>query len=246
MGGDLVAASEGIPGRGTSFRLSVPLQVAGPEDVPEVRRRLRPRAVRLAPDQPRRRLLVVDDSEPSRLLLVRILTGLGFEVESATNGLEGLRTWESWRPHLIWMDMRMPVMDGHEATQRIKATTQGQATTVIALTASVFEDQRVLVLSEGCDDFVRKPVRLEDIEDRLVKYLGVRFLYEEVLPPVPRGPTCRCGLRRGDACAGLEECSLPGGHTRRSRAGAGVDRGDTPATFRPGRYPCRARRQLRL
>jgi CheY-like chemotaxis protein len=76
------------------------------------------------------------------------------------------------------MDMRMPVMDGHEATKRIKATTKGQATVIIALTASAFEEERAVILSEGCDDFLRKPFREEEIYDKLAKHLGVRFIYE--------------------------------------------------------------------
>jgi CheY-like chemotaxis protein len=78
------------------------------------------------------------------------------------------------------MDLRMPVMDGYEATKRIKMTARGQATVIVALTASAFEQDRALVLSEGCDDFVRKPFRDEEIYDMLTKHLGVRFVYEEM------------------------------------------------------------------
>jgi CheY-like chemotaxis protein len=103
----------------------------------------------------------------------------GFEVREAANGLEATEAWEAWNPHLIWMDMRMPVMDGHEATQRIKALPQGQSTIIVALTATAFEEDREAILLEGCDDFVRKPFRKEVIYDMLAKHLGVRFVYEE-------------------------------------------------------------------
>ncbi|MDH4138848.1 MAG: response regulator, partial [Anaerolineae bacterium] len=89
----------------------------------------------------------------------------------------------------IWMDMRMPVMDGYEATRRIKATTKGQATVIIALTATAFEEDRERILSEGCDDFVRKPFREDEIFDKLAKHLGVRFVYEEQAPPATAQPT---------------------------------------------------------
>jgi CheY-like chemotaxis protein len=78
------------------------------------------------------------------------------------------------------MDMRMPVMDGYEATRRIKATAKGRATTIVALTATAFEEDRERVLSVGCDDFVRKPFREDEIFDTLTKHLGVRFVYEKI------------------------------------------------------------------
>jgi CheY-like chemotaxis protein len=77
------------------------------------------------------------------------------------------------------MDMRMPVMDGYEATRRIKATTQGQATVIIALTASALEDDRTVSLSEGCDDYLRKPFQGAELFALLSRHLGVRFVYED-------------------------------------------------------------------
>ena len=131
----------------------------------------------LEPGQPSYRILIVEDRLENRRLLVKLLEPIGFEVREAVNGQEGVEIWEAWDPHLVWMDMRMPVMDGYEATKRIKSTTKGQATVVVALTASVFEEQRTVVLSAGCDDFVRKPFRDKDIFDVLHRHLGVRFLY---------------------------------------------------------------------
>ncbi|MEO0971221.1 MAG: response regulator [Cyanobacteria bacterium J06639_18] len=78
------------------------------------------------------------------------------------------------------MDMRMPVMDGYTATQKIKATTKGQATAILALTASIFEEERAVVLSTGCDDFLRKPFREAEIFDAMQKHLGVRYIYEDL------------------------------------------------------------------
>jgi len=85
------------------------------------------------------------------------------------------------------MDIRMPVMDGLEATRHIKATAQGQNTIIVALTASSFKEERENILSEGCDDFIRKPARETDILDTLTKHLNIRFIYQDVeLGSVPQ------------------------------------------------------------
>jgi CheY-like chemotaxis protein len=120
----------------------------------------------------------VDDKPLNRQLFVKLLTPLGFAVKEACNGQEAINLWQEWNPHLIWMDMRMPVMDGYEATRRIKSTTQGQAVAVIALTASVFEEEKAVVLSAGCDDFVRKPFREVEIFDMMSKHIGVQYIYD--------------------------------------------------------------------
>ena len=99
-------------------------------------------------------------------------------MREAANGEEAIAIWDEWEPHLIWMDMRMPVMDGYEATKYIKSTTKGNATAIIALTASVLEEEKAIVLSAGCDDFLRKPFKEQTIFDSLTKHLGVQFIYE--------------------------------------------------------------------
>ena len=76
----------------------------------------------------------------------------------------------------------MPVMDGYEATKRIKATTKGQTTAIIALTASMLEEECAITLSAGCDDFLRKPFREQEMFDLLTKHLGARFVYEDDTP----------------------------------------------------------------
>ena len=182
MGGDLTVASAGMPGQGSCFTLSVPVRVVTALSQLVQQPLLRQRAIGLEPGQPVYRLLVVDDRAESRKLLADLLTQWGFAVRMAENGAEALQVWEEWAPHVIWMDMRMPVMDGHEATRRIKATPQGQATVVVALTASVFAAQRAAVLADGCDDFVGKPFRAEQIVDCLVRHLGVRMVYADGAP----------------------------------------------------------------
>jgi CheY-like chemotaxis protein len=133
----------------------------------------------LASDQPIYKILTVDDKSVNRQLLVKLLEPFGFEVKEASNGQEAIAIWEEWEPHLIFMDMRMPIMDGYEATKYIKATTKGNATAVIALTASVLEEEKAIVLSAGCDDFLRKPFKEQVIFDALTKHLGVQYIYEQ-------------------------------------------------------------------
>jgi len=195
MGGDITvkSSSQSSPpggrkgGQGSLFKFDVQVGLVDAAEI-QVAQPTR-RVLGLEPNQRAAdggpyRLLVAEDKETNRQLLVRLLTGLGlppmgFEVKEAANGQKALEIWERWEPHLIWMDMRMPVVDGYEATRRIKATTKGQATVIIALTASAFEEDRERVLAEGCDDFVRKPFRENEIYDMLAKHLRVRFVYDE-------------------------------------------------------------------
>jgi CheY-like chemotaxis protein len=175
MGGNIVVESE--VGHGSIFKVDVQITIVRASDVPgeEVPRKV----LALAPDQPIYRILVVEDRDASRKLLIKLLQPLGFDVRGASNGKKGVELWEKWDPHLIWMDMRMPVMDGYEATKLIKATVKGQATAVIALTASAFEEDRASILASGCDDFLRKPFRESEIFEMLEKHLGLAFIYEE-------------------------------------------------------------------
>ncbi|HEY9705748.1 MAG TPA: response regulator, partial [Allocoleopsis sp.] len=89
-------------------------------------------------------MITVDDKPVNCQLLMRLLEPLGFEVKEAGNGQESIEIWEKWQPHLIFMDMRMPIMDGYEATKYIKSTTKGNATAIIALTASVLEEEKAI------------------------------------------------------------------------------------------------------
>ena len=188
MGGELVLASplasdaEG-GGPGSIFRVDVPAALVDASAVEESRPISR--VIGLEPDQPVYRLLVVEDDWANRRLLVQLLTPLGFEVREAVNGKEAFEIWDSWDPSLILMDMRMPVMDGYEATRRIKSTTKGQATVIVALTASALEDDRAVILSEGCDGLIRKPFREAELFETLAKQLGVRFVYQDQPPVAP-------------------------------------------------------------
>ncbi|MEB3885035.1 PAS domain S-box protein [Lyngbya sp. CCY1209] len=175
MGGEMQVKSE--LGRGTIFRFDIQAEVAeSTAEKPEI---ATGRAIALAENQPDYRILIVDDNWTNRKLVVKLLKPLGFQIREAENGREAIAIWEEWEPHLIFMDMRMPVMDGYEATQFIKRHLKGQATVIVALTASALQQEKSIVLSAGCDDFVRKPFRVERLFETMAKHLGVRFIYEK-------------------------------------------------------------------
>jgi two-component system sensor histidine kinase ChiS len=175
LGGDLTVNSD--LGRGSIFALELPIRIVDPAIVPDENHNVR--AVGIQSEQPTYRLLVVDDKAVNRELLIKLLNPMGFEIQEAKDGQEAIDIWEQWNPHLIWMDMRMPVMDGYEATRYIKSTTKGQATVIIALTASALEEDRVIILSEGCDAYIRKPFHENELFEALRKHLGVKFIYEK-------------------------------------------------------------------
>ncbi|MFP5270525.1 GAF domain-containing protein [Coleofasciculus sp.] len=177
MGGTIAVSS--ILSQGTTFQFTIKINPAQAADI-EIQQSKR--VISLAPNQPSYRILIADDKWESRVLLVNLIAPMGFEVQEAENGWQAVERWQSWEPHLIWMDMRMPVMDGYEATRRIRQSLQGQATVIIALTASVFDKQRSVVLSAGCDDFVSKPFREEVIFEKMAQHLGVRYLYAQAEP----------------------------------------------------------------
>ncbi len=132
------------------------------------------------------RVLVADDIEDNRELLVQILEPVGFEVRLATDGAEAVREFVRWRPHLILMDLRMPVMDGHEAIRQIRASLGGPAVKIIAVTASVIDENRAGVLAGGADDFMGKPFHEAKLFGKIQAHLGVEYLYREEVAPVPQ------------------------------------------------------------
>ncbi|MFB2939177.1 PAS domain S-box protein [Aerosakkonemataceae cyanobacterium BLCC-F154] len=175
MGGEITVESQLGIGSIFTFNIFAKLASKTTENISLNTRQV----ICLEPNQPTYRLLVVEDIKENRQLLVKLLVPLGFEVREAENGQEAVTIWQSWQPHLIWMDMRMPVMDGYEATRQIKAHPQGKNTVIIALTASVFEEQQPAILKAGCNDFMPKPFRSEVLLEKIAKYLGVRYIYAD-------------------------------------------------------------------
>ena len=175
MGGKISVQS--VLGKGTIFRCFVQANVVATEPLLSQRKSSLP-IISLASNQPQYRILIVEDKWENRQLLIRLLEPLGFQVKEAVNGKEGVKLWAKWQPHLILMDMQMPVMNGYQAVKKIKQESKRQATKIIALTASALKQERNIILSVGCDDYVRKPFRQEELLTKIEEHLGVDFLYQ--------------------------------------------------------------------
>jgi two-component system sensor histidine kinase/response regulator len=176
MGGTIHVIS--APGKGSLFGFDADLPLAEGTGLSLTRK-----VTDLEPGQ-EFRILVVDDISENRRLLVVLLESVGFDVRGASNGAEAIDLWRSWRPDFIWMDMRMPGIDGPAATRTIRdeeraMSTGRRPTKIVGLTASAFESDREEFLRCGLDDFVPKPFREATIFEKLAEHLGVRYLYAD-------------------------------------------------------------------
>ncbi len=188
LGGKLDVTSQ--VGRGSTFRLEIPLKEG---DEASVRTRLAPRRVTaLEPGQPAIRVLVADDQEDNRAFLGALLGAVGFEVRSVDDGAKAVREFEAWRPPLILMDIRMPVMTGREAIGRIRGQSGGAAVKIIAVTAGAFQEDRQEAIEAGADDYISKPFREEALLEKIQALLGVRYQYvgedSPAILPAPSPP----------------------------------------------------------
>jgi signal transduction histidine kinase/DNA-binding response OmpR family regulator len=208
LGGELTVDSK--PGQGSTFSVTLPVKSVRAEDVSE--KAAAQHIVALEPNQraadgSRYRILLVDDQQDNRQVLLKILQALGpqtkesdegFELQEAENGWQAVEIWKTWQPHLIFMDIRMPVMDGYEAIKHIRTLERQRAEArsqepelptspsfpvapvrIIALTASPFEREKADILKVGCDAYIRKPFRESTLFEMLAQYLNVRYVYAE-------------------------------------------------------------------
>lgn len=176
MGGALSVKS--TLGKGSLFLIDLPLNAANAADIELSEEAVKGQVTGLAPGQAVYRILIADDQLENQLLLGKLMEAINFPVKMVGNGAEAVERFLDWQPHLVWMDRRMPMMDGIEATRRIRELPGGKAVKIVAVTASAFIEQRDELLNAGMDDFVRKPYRFNDIYDCLSRLLGVQYLYE--------------------------------------------------------------------
>ena len=176
MGGNLTVKSQ--PGRGSTFAFNLPVKHATsvifkPSHSYENHRHVKG----LAPGQSVPRILIVEDHLDTQQLMVKLLSSIGLNVRSVDNGQAAVDFCKYWSPHLVFMDMRLPVMDGVAATRLIK--TQFPAPVVIALTAQTFENEKHQAYAAGCDDFVRKPFLEQELWHKIAEHLNLVFLYDD-------------------------------------------------------------------
>lgn len=175
MGGDITLSSQ--VGKGSIFVIDLPLK-EGEAQAVEAKGKAR-HVLRLQPGQPVCRVLIADDIEDNRQLLAQLLAAVGFEVRLATNGADAVKQFEEWRPHLILMDFRMPVMDGHEAIRRIREMAGGKEPKIIAVTASAMDDNRQDLMEIGADDFIGKPFREAELFHKIHTHVRVEYEYAD-------------------------------------------------------------------
>ena len=186
MGGTI--AVESTPGKGSIFRVELPFKRVDKVDLPK-ESSSKDEILGLAPNQQEYRVLIVEDQLENQLLLSNLMKNIGIPFKVADNGEQALSLFLDWHPHLIWMDRRMPVMDGIEATKRIRALPGGKDVKIVAVTASAFTEQRDEMLKAGMDDFVPKPYRFNEIYECLTRQLGVQYVYAEAQPTEDTGAT---------------------------------------------------------
>ncbi len=173
MGGDLRVSSE--LGTGSVFSFEVDAGRGLGDAVPS--KSAVQRVIGLKPGTAPTRIAIVDDKKYNRQLLAKLLATVGFEVREAADGQEALALLSEWRPALMLMDMRMPVMDGYEATRRIKAMPDGGNTLIVGVTASAFEEKKNEVLAAGVDGFLAKPFKEEQLFGVIHDLLGIEYEY---------------------------------------------------------------------
>jgi PAS domain S-box-containing protein len=175
MGGEISVASE--VNKGSTFHFEIPVKEAQKSDFDAIVPKKR--VIGLAPDQKIPRILVAEDNKQNRDLIVTLLETVGFQVKEAINGKDAVRLAQEWRPHFVWMDIRMPELDGIQAVQMIRTSMPDNPPVLAALTAQAVKEDQEIFLKEGFDACVHKPFREDEIFGIMSHYLGVKYIYED-------------------------------------------------------------------
>jgi CheY-like chemotaxis protein len=172
MGGELTVNS--TVNQGSRFTIRLPTTSVDNNDINHHKKNER-NVISIVQGQAEIRILIVEDSTQNRLLLGAILRRVGLKYREAVNGQEAIEVFKQWQPDLIWMDMRMPVKDGYQATAEIRRLPRGDQVKIIALTASAFKEEQPQIIDAGCDDLLLKPYKPQQIYSMLSQQLGMKF-----------------------------------------------------------------------
>jgi signal transduction histidine kinase/ActR/RegA family two-component response regulator len=212
LGGEITVSS--TMGHGSLFRVVLPVEPAQ-EAVPSAKAARR--IAGLAPGEVAPRLLVVDDNDENRDVLLRLLDAIGFQVRGLADGAAAVAEFATWEPGLVLLDARMPGLDGLRAARQIKDTPRGASTPVLIVSAGALDETRAAVVAAGADGFLRKPFREAELLAEIARLTGVRYRYRDDDVRAEAGPP-------GDAgrSPGLAPGALPAELASALRAAAAV------------------------
>lgn len=174
MGGSI--ALESVENRGTTVFVTLPVCIGDHIELSDVTHKGKVVSLKL-PLNPVK-VLIVEDQDDSAMLLERIIESVGIATKIAENGQQAIDIFTEWKPDLIWMDRRMPVMDGLEATKTIRGLEGGDKVKIVALTASALKEGKEDIMKYGFDLFMVKPYRIETIYEVMQDMLGLEYIYD--------------------------------------------------------------------
>ena len=178
MGGDIKVTSE--LGKGSVFICKFPYIGCAEDEIPtNVIDKYTKKVIGLTADSKKLKVLIVEDKETNILLLRKIMEVLNFDIAVAYNGEEAIELYKTFKPDLIWMDRRMPKMDGEEAIRRIRALKGGEEVIIVALTASVSHDEKYKLIEAGANECAAKPYQIQDIYKIMQRYFNLEYIYQD-------------------------------------------------------------------
>lgn len=181
MGGEISVTS--AVGQGSAFRFDLPLQELPAAEISLIAADADASPQIVGYQGERRRILVVDDRWENRSVIVNALTPLGFDVREAADGHEAVENIAEFQPDLILMDLIMPVLDGCEATLRIRQAPAAKPPKIIAFSASVSQAAFTTLTEIGFDGFIAKPVRLHELLALIERHIGLEWVYRRAAAP---------------------------------------------------------------
>lgn len=176
MNGEIKVTSE--IGKGSVFSFSIDMEIADEKEINS--NKSHNRVIGLENSIIAPKILVAEDNDDSRALLVSLLTNVGFDVREAANGKQAVEIFQSWNPQFIWMDIRMPILDGYEATKKIRSLENGKEPKIVALSAHVMKEELKKIYEAGCDDFLSKPFKEDGLFSKMEKFLPIKYKYESL------------------------------------------------------------------